>query len=331
MIIDKKNIIRSAAFIFLFVLGGQIEVKAQDPEFTQFYANPLYLNPAMAGSKRCPRIALNYRNQWPNLTGSFVTSSASYDQFVDGLNGGIGFYAMTDNAANTLKTTRAAFMYSYKIPVNRKFSINLAAEAAFFQKSVDWNQLTFGDMIDPRRGFVYQTNDIQSGNAVSNVDFSAGMLGYTDVFYFGFAAHHLTEPNESLLGNSNDANAKLPMKYTAHAGAMIPAGGGPTYKKSSTYISPNVLFRQQGTFTQLNMGIYIKSGGMTYGVWYRNKDAFIATVGIETDNFRLGYSYDITLSKLGIASGGSHEVSMGIVFPCKPKRKQYRTISCPSF
>lgn len=321
--------ISSLILLLAIMLGQLVEVRAQDPEFTQFYANPLYLNPAMAGSKRCPRIGLNYRNQWPNLTGSFVTSSASYDQYIDGINGGLGFYAMTDNAANTLKTTRAAFMYSYKIPVSRKFSVNLAAEAAFFQKSVDWNKLTFGDMIDPRRGFVYQTNDVQSGNSVSNVDFSAGFLGYSDIFYFGFAAHHLTQPNESLLGNQSDVNARLPMKYTGHAGAMIPLDG--SYNKSKTFLSPNILFRQQGTFTQLNIGMYIKSGALTYGVWYRNKDAFIATLGIETDNFRIGYSYDVTLSKLGIASGGSHEVSLGIVFPCKPKRKQYRTISCPSF
>lgn len=334
MIIKIKNIVQVATLVLLFIGSGAItKVSAQDPEFTQFYANPLYLNPAMAGSKRCPRIGLNYRNQWPNLTGSFVTSSASYDQFVDGLNGGIGFYAMTDNAANTLTTTRAAFMYSYKITLTRKFSVNLAAEAAFFQKSVDVNKLTFGDMIDPRRGFVYQTNDVIQGNAVSNVDFSAGMLGYTEIFYFGIAAHHLTEPNESLLGNVNDENARLPMKITGHAGAMIPLeGGGPSaYSKSKTYISPNILYRQQATFTQLNIGLYIKSGALTYGVWYRNKDAFIATVGIETSNFRMGYSYDVTLSKLGIASGGSHEVSLGIVFPCKPKKKTYRTLSCPSF
>lgn len=334
MIIKMKNIVHLATLILLFVAGGSMtEVKAQDPEFTQFYANPLYLNPAMAGSKRCPRIGLNYRNQWPNLTGSFVTSSASYDQFVDGLNGGIGFYAMTDNAAQTLKTTRAAFMYSYKIPVTRKFSVNIAAEAAFFQKSVDVNKLTFGDMIDPRRGFVYQTSDNVPGNAVSAVDFSAGILGYTEVFYFGVAAHHLTEPNESLTGQDGSSYERgaLPMKITGHAGAMIPMQSQGTYSKSKTFISPNILYRQQGTFTQLNMGLYIKSGALTCGVWYRNKDAFIATVGIETNNFRMGYSYDVTLSKLGIASGGSHEVSLGIVFPCKPKKKTYRTLSCPSF
>lgn len=68
--------------LILIFVGMYGSVYAQDPEFTQFYANPLYLNPAFAGSQRCPRVALNYRNQWPALSGTFVTSSASYDQHV---------------------------------------------------------------------------------------------------------------------------------------------------------------------------------------------------------------------------------------------------------
>ena len=60
-------------------------VMAQDPEFTQFYANQLYLNPAFAGSARCPRLCLNYRNQWPALTGTFITYSASYDQQIEAM------------------------------------------------------------------------------------------------------------------------------------------------------------------------------------------------------------------------------------------------------
>ena len=51
----------------LLAISFTLEVKAQDPEFTQFYANPLYLNPAFAGSARCPRIVMNYRNQWPGM------------------------------------------------------------------------------------------------------------------------------------------------------------------------------------------------------------------------------------------------------------------------
>ena len=57
----------------LFSLSFSENVFAQDPEFTQFYANPLYLNPAFAGTARSPRINLNYRNQWPGLSGTYVT------------------------------------------------------------------------------------------------------------------------------------------------------------------------------------------------------------------------------------------------------------------
>ena len=57
-------------------------VYAQDPTFTQFYANPLYLNPAFAGSNKCPRISMNYRNEWPQLTGNYVTYSLAYDSYV---------------------------------------------------------------------------------------------------------------------------------------------------------------------------------------------------------------------------------------------------------
>ena len=61
-----------------------------DPQFTQFYANPIYLNPAFAGSKICPRFAMNYRNEWPSLTGNYVTYSMSYDQYFKNISGGIG-------------------------------------------------------------------------------------------------------------------------------------------------------------------------------------------------------------------------------------------------
>src|SRR6202000_2562217 len=101
--------ITSLLLLFLGVFASE-NMKAQDPQFTQFYANPLYLNPAFAGTARCPRIALNYRNQWPNLASqgsSYVTYSASYDMHLDALAGGIGVLVTTDNQANRLKTTNA--------------------------------------------------------------------------------------------------------------------------------------------------------------------------------------------------------------------------------
>ena len=110
-------------FLWLFILYSGV-LLAQDPEFTQFYANPLYLNPAFAGTARCPRLALNYRNQWPALTGTFVTYTASYDQHVEALGGGVGLLVLNDKAGEaTLTTTNVSGIYSYQLNVTREFSV----------------------------------------------------------------------------------------------------------------------------------------------------------------------------------------------------------------
>ena len=311
-------------FVSVLICVSSIEVFAQDPHFTQFYSNPLYLNPAFAGSVRCPRFVLNYRNQWPNISGTYVTYAASYDQHIDALSGGIGLSVMSDNAGKgTLKTTTVSGIYSYQLNVTRDFSIKAGFQATYAQKSLDWSKLTFGDMIDARSGFIYDTREVQGNNSANYFDVSAGVLGFSKRYFAGFAVHHLTQPDESVISG----NSRLPMKYTGHAGAVIPVGD----PNSEVTISPNILFMRQQNFQQLNLGLYFQKGPIVGGLWYRNQDAFIMLVGLQFNTFKFGYSYDVTVSKLTNKTAGSHEVSASFVLPCKPKKKKFRTISCPSF
>jgi type IX secretion system PorP/SprF family membrane protein len=201
-------------------------------------------------------------------------------------------------------------------------------QAAYYQKYLDWSKLTFGDMIDPRRGFIYQTGDVPRGNGRRGFfDVSAGMVGFSKNFYFGAAFHHLNRPDESLiLGES-----RRPIKITGHIGANIILGQRGRYS-STTFLSPNIIYQNQNGFQQLNVGAYLKYESFTIGAWYRNKDAFILLVGINTDKYRIGYSYDLTVSQLGNGvSGGAHEVSLGINLKCKKPARDFRRISCPSF
>src|SRR5689334_24834560 len=93
---------------------------AQDVEFSQFYANPVYLNPAFAGAMRCPRVVLNYRNQWPGINNAYNTYNGSYDQHVDFLHGGIGIMVTSDKAGDgSLKTNNFSAVYSYQLPLGR--------------------------------------------------------------------------------------------------------------------------------------------------------------------------------------------------------------------
>ena len=313
----------------LLLVALSDELLAQDPTFTQFYANPVYMNPALAGSSGCPRVALNYRNEWPQLTGNYVTYAAAYDSYFKNISGGVGLVAMHDmQGQGTIQTSMLGASYSYYLKVNRKFRLMFGTQAAYYQKYLDWSKLTFGDMIDPRRGFIYQTGDVPRGNGRRGFfDVSAGMVGFSKNFYFGAAFHHLNRPDESLiLGQS-----RLPIKITGHIGANIKLGQRGRYS-STTFLSPNIIYQNQNGFQQLNVGAYLKYESFTIGAWYRNKDAFILTVGINTDNYRIGYSYDLTVSPLGNGvSGGSHEVSLGINLKCKKPARDFRRISCPSF
>ncbi len=318
----------SYKILLVAVLGaiGISELRAQDPEFTQFYANPLYLNPALAGSKICPRVNVNYRMQWPGIYGTYSTVGVSVDKYSYKLHGGVGLTVMQDRAGKgTLNTTGVGLIYAPTVQLGRSSSLTFALQAGYWQKQVNWSKLTFGDEIDPSRGFIFNTNDAPTATSSGNFDMAAGMVFSSHNFYVGGAVHHIFQPNESFLGGTSP----LPRKYTGHAGAIIPLGN--TYGGEDSYISPNILYQAQGDFKQLNLGMYVKRGPIVGGLWYRGNDSFIILLGIEEGLFRLGYSYDVTISKLASATAGSHEISLGYQLSCKKPKKHYRLMSCPSF
>jgi type IX secretion system PorP/SprF family membrane protein len=321
---NKTHLSVSATLILLLLTS---RLFAQDPQFTQFYANPLYLNPALAGSNLCPRVCLNYRNEWPNISGTYVTTSASFDKMVDAIHGGIGVIATNDEAGqSTIRTTTVSGIYSYHQPISRKFSVNAAMEATYSNKAVDWSKLNFGDQINPSHGFVYPTGETPGLNSKSNLDLSAGVVGYGEHFFIGFAAHHLTQPNESMYEGETSI---LPIKYTFHAGGNIILG--PDKHDPDLVVSPNIIWQKQQDFEELNIGLYLKKNSIVGGLWYRNRDAMIMLIGIEKGPVKIGYSYDVTLSRLTNATAGSHEISFSLRFACKKRKPHYRTVICPSF
>ena len=121
----------------VLLINSSINLYAQDPIFTQFYSNPVYLNPAFAGSNKCPRIVSNFRNQWPGFSGDFITTSLTYDQYVDKIKGGLGVILMSDQVAKTLKSNEASFVYSYHQHLSRKFTLNFGIQGTYISKSVD--------------------------------------------------------------------------------------------------------------------------------------------------------------------------------------------------
>ena len=145
--------------LIIFVLGLFSWANGQDPQFTQFYANPLYLAPSFAGATEQDRISAAYRNQWPELlNGVFVTYSFSYDHFFENFNSGCGCLLMKDVAGTgELGITNAGLQYSYDIQVNQEFHLRPGIHFNYTQQGIDFSKLSWNDeLANPGGGTIEQ-------------------------------------------------------------------------------------------------------------------------------------------------------------------------------
>lgn len=323
--------------VLLCLLTSAYSLQAQDAAFSQFYANPLYLNPALTGTTECGRLHLNYRNQWPALDKAYVTYSVGYDQQLPEIRSGFGFLVMSDQQGDgAYNRTLAGGFYSYQLQIGLETFLQFGVKAAFYQEGINWSKLIFADMIDPTTGTIGIGNEIPPVSNVYAADFATGLaLSYSDKFFAGFAADHLSQPNLSFYG---DENVFLPRKFTFHAGYNFNASNGMSGagKQGDLLVQPNLLFMQQGEFNQLNAGVYLNKHPFVLGVWLRhsfqNPDAIVVLAGIQQEKFRIGYSYDYSVSKLSGKSGGAHEISLAWEFCVytRPKRR-IGAINSPRF
>jgi type IX secretion system PorP/SprF family membrane protein len=117
----------------------------------------------------------------------------------------------------------------------------------------------------------------------------------------------------------NDESNYLHMRWTIHSGILIDfveGMRGDNIKNLS--IAPNVVYVQQKNFHQLNAGMYVNLYPFVAGLWFRNNfeatDAVIVLLGFQQNQYKVGYSFDYTVSRLGIKSGGAHEISVAWLF-----------------
>jgi len=313
---------------------------AQDPQFSQFYANPLYLSPSLTGATDGSRASVNFRDQWPEIPGAFVTYSASFDQFLSRYKSGIGLMFLKDQAGSgKLGTTTVGLLYSYNIPITRTWMVRPGINFMYNTRSIDFSKLVFNDQL------AYNTStstEIPTLEKIKYFDFSASAIVYSFRHWVGFTYDHLFMPNQSLLGVSNISN--LPRKFSLYGGSKILINGD-LNKNSEESVSVTFLYKSQAKYDQLDLGLYWYKYSMMFGVWYRgipmlkqykkgyqNNDAAILMVGYKTETFSVGYSYDFTISRLISSTGGAHEISLVYVFNQNmklQKRKKKVVVPCP--
>lgn len=329
-------------FLFASCLLISVGAFAQDPQFSQYYQAPLYLNPGFTGITPQQRLVFNHRVQWPNLPQAFSTFAFSYDMFVDELRSGFGLLVTTDKMGSAgWRTTTAALNYSYKVKLSDNVVFSPGLSFGYGTNGIDRSKLRLGDGLE-YDGITLDPDVNRLGNQ-NYFDFGSGFLIYTRTIWVGASFMHMNEPNLSIL----NSESRLPLKTAIHAGAKLSLGS--SLKRSrAAYLTPSFIYRMQGNaFTQLDIGLNYHIDPVSIGVWYRGKpfsktpastlqqDALIFSLGLYLPHLTVGYSYDFTTSRLQTASGGAHEVSIIYEFVSRPVdravKKKYKLIPCPTF
>ncbi|HEY8403325.1 MAG TPA: PorP/SprF family type IX secretion system membrane protein [Flavobacteriales bacterium] len=317
------------------------ELSAQDQQFTQFYAVPTYINPAFAGASVQSRVAMQYRNQWSAIPGGFNSFNAAFDQYLANLNSGVGMIMHYDRAGSgALRTTGMHLQYAYEARIKRNWFFRPSLQFGYVNKSIDFDKLIFYDqMVRDNSEMSLEWGTVRP---VNYFDMATGFLTYGPKFWFGISAFHANSPDVSFYERNE---TPLFRKVSAHGGLRLRIKSN-SLLKLDQYVVIAANYQSQQLFDQLDIGFYYEVSPMVIGVWYRglpaksnhygyaNHDAVAVLLGFQASRYKVGYSYDITVSKLGIgSSAGSHEITLVYQWSSRASQrsKKIRIMPCAKF
>ncbi len=328
---------KTLLLLSLFLICGK-DSGAQDPQFSQFYAAPLYMGPSFAGSANMGRLILNYRDQWPKLAGRFLTYAVSYDQFIPSINSGAGIMILHDNSGSgKLTTTRAGLNYSYRIQAARNLFIQPGLQMYYYQRKIDFEKLVFSDQYFGET-ILPVSRETPPEMHQGHVDFTTSLLVYTDMLWAGASFDHLMRLNNTI---SEDLNY-LPLRISIYGGLKIDLYEN-ILNREEQHVTFAFNFKNQANISQLDLGAYYFRAPFRVGLWYRgipvmsestHNDAFIVSAGLLHNQLSLSYSYDVTISNLITSTGGAHEIVLMYNFNAPDignMRNRIGAVPCPQF
>jgi len=210
---------------------------AQDPNFSQFFASPLTMNPALTGKfDGVFRVAGNYRNQWPSINNAYITGTASVDMGIlknripEGDQFGIGIMGFTDRAGNGALTSNYGALsvaYHKSLDENSFHQLGAGFQGTYMNKRLNSSKIVFQDQLTPF-GFTGVSSETFAGQQLNlnYFDLNAGVFyngstnGYNN-FYLGASMYHINRPKETF---QQGGNFTLATRTTIQAGGKIPIG-----------------------------------------------------------------------------------------------------------
>ena len=335
-----------STFLVLSLLLLCFQGSAQDFQFSQFYAAPLYLNPALTGISQETRMGSVYRKQWPGLDYQFTAFSAYVDHYSFDHKSGIGLSVSSfSEEFLKLNTTDISGFYAYNLQLSERVAFQLGTQISYIQKRGTLETLLFGDQID----VFNQTTLPNSADAVGGLEpfsyFSVGLGGvFTwDKLWIGISGHHLNRP--SLAFYVRDGQTQHWPKYSLQAGYTISLDDPDFWEEGSgKFVHLMANYKRQGPFQFLDAGLQVLLNQLVVGGGLRTlpiqsdlpkRESVIGLVGLNlSEGLAVGYSYDYPISDVGSQTLGSHELSLRYQFfygTPKSRGQRFRVLPCFSY
>ncbi len=317
----------------ILIIFLSLDVKAQDPHFSQYFSSPTYFNPAYTGLSLGLKVRMHARKLWMDLPGENYITNFSMDiadRNIPGA-GGIGvLFNQTSEGLGYIKTTTTGILPAVRIPLSQSAIIQVGAMAAFVRKEVSFDgNLIYADQLDPRWGYIGPSSiSTPADNFVVYPDFSFGSVfqfeGNNVVGTLGAAVHHLMEPNQSFF----NLDAPLARKYVGHFDLIIDVDEYDGYynRRKSFKLNPGVFYQHQAGLSNFNLGFNLYMSHIYLGLWFRNDVLeyseyadliFLAGINIgfsENSRMKLIYTHDMAISTNNNFAGPSHEISLILEF-----------------
>lgn len=285
--LNLKSIIFLLAVIVTSIVAAQ-----QDPLLTNYWNNLSFINPGATGLFYKHQAAVNYRNQWDKVNGAPNTLIAGYNAKIDKIHGGIGFnYQYETIGYNQAHRLDLNYGYHFNLGNNRIISAGISLGTMRLDVDADWIPPSTGpDPLLPTNytqysllsniGAIYKGNELSLG--ISSTQFLAVEIkdaNYTPSRHYNFFAAY-----DLLLGK----------KFV---------------------LKPQILVRTDLNYFSADYNLIAKYNNRYWaGVFHRTSDAIGFSAGWDIkEKYRVGYSFDFTISKLSGISQGSHEIVLGFL------------------
>ncbi|MEX1192070.1 MAG: type IX secretion system membrane protein PorP/SprF [Brumimicrobium sp.] len=315
-------------FTLLILTSASLLLSQQEAQFSQYYNNAYFFNPAAGGLTKTMQFDLGYRRQWLGIEGipqSFYATGHSQVSFnkrkkvIDEFNVDkesvfkdpknaigknkhvLGGRMLSDQIGPFLKNSVMA-SYAYHLRFSSASMLSLGVSAGWSNLGLNSSKVVLHEQADS------EYDEFLSNNSNQNIfDINAGIAYYGKNFHFGISSTQLLK--NDLVVNKIVTQSQFGRHWFGYGMYLIDMSG-------DVDLEPHFMAQFIGNSPfSFNVGSrVIYDDRYWVNVAYRIGDAINFGVGLNfANNFRFGYAYDVAAGPVQRTSNYVHELQIGMV------------------